>query len=102
MTGKADFVINFQLPRMLSGKILRSPYAHARIISIDSSKAEKLPGVKAVATAMNTPPIPTGSFLTDSYAFPADLKVRYVGDAVGAVAAETEEIAEEAIDLIDV
>lgn len=102
VTGKADFVVNFQLPNMLSGKVLRSPYAHARIISIDASKAEKLPGVKAVATATNTPPISIGSFVTDVYVFPADLKVRYVGDGVAALAAETEEIAEEAIDLIDV
>lgn len=102
VTGRAQFTINFQLPHMLYGKIVRSPYPHARIVRIEPSKAEKLPGVKAIVTAMNTPPIKLAAILADRYVFPPDLVVRYVGDAVAAVAAETEAIAEAAADLVDV
>ena len=102
VTGKAEFTMTFQLPRMLHGKVVRSPYPHARIVSIDTSKAEKLPGVKAVITAKDTPRIKLGVLYCDRDAFPADLTVRYVGDAVAAVAAETEDIAEKAAELVDV
>ncbi len=101
-TGRAEFPITFQLPQMLHGKIVRSPYPHAKILSIDTSKAEKLPGVKAVITAMNTPPIKLGTLYPDRYVFPADLTVRYIGDPVAAVAAESELIAEEAAGLVEV
>ncbi|MFC1872819.1 xanthine dehydrogenase family protein molybdopterin-binding subunit [Chloroflexota bacterium] len=102
VTGKAEFPISFQLPRMLHGKIVRSPYPHAKIVNIDTSTAERLPGVKAVITAINTPPLKLGGVFRDRYLFPADLVARYVGDAVAAVAAVTEAIAEEAADLIEV
>ncbi|MBP7331938.1 MAG: carbon monoxide dehydrogenase, partial [Firmicutes bacterium] len=54
-TGTAGFTSDMKLPGMLYGKVLRSPHPHARIVSIDTSEAEKLPGVKAVATYKNTP-----------------------------------------------
>lgn len=85
---------------MLYGKVLRSPYPHANIKSIDTSKAENLPGVKAVLTHKNAPqwymgvPVPHARIL--------DTTVRFVGDAVALVAAISNEIAEEALDLIDV
>ncbi len=53
-TGKARFTADLTLPRMLNGKILRSPYPRARILNMDTSKAEKLPGVKAVVTGPDT------------------------------------------------
>jgi len=102
VTGKAEFPITFRLPHMLHGKVVRSPHPHARIISIDTSKAERLPGVKVVVTAKNTPRIRLGALYRDRDAFPPDLTVRYVGDAVAAVAAETEDIAEEAAVLVKV
>ena len=55
VTGGRGYPVNVQLPGMLHGKLLRSPYAHARIISIDTSEAEKLPGVKGVLTAKDAP-----------------------------------------------
>jgi len=93
---------------MLIGKLLRSPYAHARIRRIDASRARALPGVHAVLTYADVPrvahstagqshPIPGP---LDTFSF--DTKVRHVGDRVAAVAAETEEIAEEALRLIQV
>lgn len=55
VTGEAQFTTDVKLPRMLHAKILRSPFAHARITNIDTSKAEKLKGVKVVATGKDTP-----------------------------------------------
>ncbi len=106
--GKPAFAADVQMPGMLYAKILRSPYAHARIKRIDVSKARALPGVYAVLTYQDIPrvvfstagqsdPIP-GPLDTVSL----DSKVRYVGDRVAAVAAESPEIAEEALRLIEV
>ncbi len=102
-TGMAEYVTDMQLPGMLYGKILRSPYAHAKILSIDTSKAKKLPGVKAVITFEDTSKIPfgTGCGRDDWYILAKD-KVRFVGDEVAAVAAVDEETAEEALELIQV
>ena len=58
VTGRANFGADFSLPDMLTGKILRSPHAHARIVSINLDKALALPGVKAVATAADLPEVP--------------------------------------------
>jgi len=101
-TGAANFPSDFRVPRMLHGKIVRSPYAHARIVSIDTLAAERLPGVEVITTALNTPPIPLAIGFCDKHIFPPDLIVRYVGDAVAALAAETEDIAEEAASLIKI
>jgi CO/xanthine dehydrogenase Mo-binding subunit len=102
VTGKAKYVTDLELPRMLFGKLKRSPYPHAKIISIDISQAEAMPGVKAVIVGdEETSPFRYGSGVEDEYILARD-KVRFVGDVVAAVAAETEEIAQEAVDLIDV
>ena len=60
VTGRARFGADFSLPNMLVGQVLRSPHAHARIRSIDTSKAEALPGVKAVLTSADLPELPGG------------------------------------------
>jgi probable selenate reductase molybdenum-binding subunit len=108
VTGKPRFVNDIDLPGTLHVKILRSPYAHARILSIDTSKAEVLPGVALVLTHENTPKT---RFTTAGQGYPEpspydtrmfDTKVRFVGDRVAAVAAETEAIALEALKLIEV
>ncbi|MDP2954522.1 MAG: aldehyde oxidase, partial [Chloroflexota bacterium] len=102
-TGGARFSNDIILPRMLYGKILRSPYPHARILHIDTGRAKGLPGVKAVVTGKDTAGVRFGVFreTRDQYAIPID-KVRYIGDEVAAVAAVDEDIAEEALGLIKV
>lgn len=108
VTGRPKFVADIDLPDTLYVKILRSPYAHARIKRIDTSKAEAIPGVALVLTHANTP---ARRFTTAGQGYPEpspydtrmfDTKVRFVGDRVAAVAAETREIAEEAIKAIEV
>jgi len=102
VTGKAKFCSDFNIPGMLHAKVLRSLYPHARIVGIDTTKAEKLPGVRAVVTGKDSPPASIGLYVTDQYALPRDNVVRTVGDPVAAVAADTIEIAEESLNLIDV
>ncbi len=111
VTGRAMYGADLKLPGMIYGKVLRSPHAHAKILSIDTSAAEKLAGVKAVMTAAD---LPTQKF---DYIGPervavnfwhvtrnimAREKVYYEGHAVAAVAAISNSIAEEAIALIKV
>jgi CO/xanthine dehydrogenase Mo-binding subunit len=98
--GKAHFIHDLQRPGMLYGKIKFSNYSHARIKHIDTSKADRLPGVKAVITANSTPEIRFG-FLRDNLALKKD-KVRQYRDEVAAVAAIDPDIAAEAIDLIHI
>ena len=102
-TGDVKFAADLIFPRMLVGKVLRSPHAHARILNIDTSRALKLPGVKTIITGADTPGIKWGVFpyTRDMAMLQAD-KVRYVGDEVAAVAAVDEETALEALNLIDV
>lgn len=102
-TGKALFSADLALPRMLCGKVLRSPYAHARILNIDTSKAEALPGVKAVVTNRDYSGEKWGVFryTQDQPFLPVD-KVRYIGEEVAAVAAVDEDTALEALELINV
>lgn len=106
--GKPAFAADFEMRGLLYAKVLRSPYAHARIKRIDTSRARALPGVAAVLTWQDIPrvvystagqsdPIP-GPLDT----FSLDNKVRFVGDRVAFVAAETPEIAEQALKLIEV
>ncbi|MGC2110785.1 MAG: molybdopterin cofactor-binding domain-containing protein [Candidatus Korobacteraceae bacterium] len=101
-TGAGKYADDFTLPGMLVGKILHSPYPHARIKSIDTSRAKALDGVVAVVTGEDAPNpygiLPVGH---DETALAVG-KVRYVGDHVACVAAVTEEIAERALELIDV
>jgi len=101
VTGKAVYGIDVKLPGMLHGKILRSPIPHGRILHIDTSKAEKIVGVKAVITAEDTPKIKYGAQIDDEYPLAVD-KVRYVGDEVAAVAAVDEETARGALEVIRV
>lgn len=101
VTGNAIFGTDIYRPGMLFAKALRSPYAHARIKRISTEKAKKLPGVKAIVTAEDTPNRLYGFWLRDLPVFARE-KVRYIGEPVAAVAAETEDIAEEAIKLIEV
>ena len=93
-TGEAIFGGDIYLSGMLHGKILRSKYPHARILNIDTSRAEKLPGVKAVITWRDAPDIKIG-FYTDDWRLFAKNKVRYRGDVVAAVAAIDSDIAAE-------
>ncbi len=100
VAGRALYIHDLKRPGMLYGKIKYSEYAHAKIKNIDTSKAEKLPGVRAVITGYNTPEIRIG-FIKDNFALKRG-KVRQFRDEVAAVAAVDPEIAEEAIDLIEV
>jgi 4-hydroxybenzoyl-CoA reductase alpha subunit len=106
ITGRAEYTFDVKLPRMLYGKILRSPYPHAKILNIDTSRAEKLSGVKGVVTGKDTLGIKQGIWrrfkeLCDEEILARD-KVRYSGEPVAAVAAVDEDTAEEALDLIEV
>jgi CO/xanthine dehydrogenase Mo-binding subunit len=97
VTGRARYAYDSQLPGLLYARVLRSPLPHARIRRIDASRAEALPGVRAVLSATNAPGI---HWYKDSYLF--HHTVRFIGDEVAAVAADTEEIAEDALRLIEV
>ncbi|HXV48647.1 MAG TPA: xanthine dehydrogenase family protein molybdopterin-binding subunit [Candidatus Binatia bacterium] len=101
VTGDSEYIADIYLPGMLVGKVLRSPFPHARIRHIDTSKAEKLAGVRAVVTAEDTIKRPWGAFFADQYILSVG-KSRYVGEEVAAVAAIDPDIAEAAIDLIEV
>jgi len=100
VTGTATYTADIRLQGMLYTKLLKSPHAHARIVKIDTSGAEKLPGVRAVLTGEDIP-YQFGIYMTDKYMLARD-KVRHVGEPVVAVAADTEEIAEQAVELIKV
>jgi xanthine dehydrogenase molybdenum-binding subunit len=97
VSGRARYTSDITLPGMLHLKVLRSPHPHARVVSIDTSKALALPGVKAVLTYKDMPAArwnPQMPILTDV--------ARFVGDDIAVVAAISEEIADEARDLIKV
>ena len=100
VTGEAKYVHDIKLQGMLYAKVKTSPYAHALIKSIDISKAKALPGVKAVLTGKDASQ-KLGIYMIDRPILACD-KVRYYGEAVAAVAAIDIEIAEKAIELIDV
>ena len=108
VTGTALYAADYSRPDLLYGKIKRSPHPHARILRIDASRALDLEGVRAVLSHENVPrvqhagapPPRAGGLVADQYIF--DNKVRFVGDGFAAVAAESEEIAEEALELIEV
>ena len=111
VTGRARFGADFNLPGQLVGRVLRSPHAHARIVSIDTSKAEKLPGVKAVVTRddfADQPSefIPAGEMMINYRDMVRNIlareKVLYEGHAVAAVAATSVAIAKRALKLIEV
>ncbi len=101
VTGRALYAADVVLPGMLWGKVLRSPHPHARIVSVDVSRAWKVEGVKAVITGKEVPGHLVGRRLRDMPVLCWD-KVRFVGDRVAAVAAESLDAAEEALQYIDV
>lgn len=107
-TGRALFTDDVELRGMLHARLLYSPHAHARILNIDTRRAEQLEGVRAVLTYKNVPRVVFSS-AGENYPEPPpydqvllDDKVRFVGDRVAAVAADSQEIAEEALALIEV
>ncbi|MEC9309077.1 MAG: xanthine dehydrogenase family protein molybdopterin-binding subunit [Chloroflexota bacterium] len=111
VTGAAKYGVDFNVPGMLHGKILRSPHAHAKIVSIDTSKAEAVQGVLAVATASDFPiiasrPLDYENFQGNPRLIAENIfaheKVLYKGHAVAAVAATSQHIAEAAVELIEV
>ncbi|MGH7685117.1 MAG: xanthine dehydrogenase family protein molybdopterin-binding subunit, partial [Vulcanimicrobiaceae bacterium] len=106
VTGRANYVANVELPGMLHAKLLRSIVPHAKIVRIDASKARELAGVHAVITgadiAARTDVYPTfGPVLRDQPILAID-RVRYIGEPIATVAAETTIIAQKALELIDV
>lgn len=101
VAGRTRFAADVILPGMLWGKILRSPHPHARIRRIDASAAWSVPGVKAVVTGQDAPGHLMGKVLRDMPVLCWD-RVRYIGDRVAAVAAETPEAADAALLRIDV
>jgi len=101
VSGQAIYGADVHFPNTLWGKILRSPYPHARIKNIDTSKAWQVEGVKAIVTGKDEPNHYQGKSIRDIPVLCWD-KVRYVGDKVAAVAAESREAAEEALHLIEV
>lgn len=112
-TGEARYTADLKLPGMLIGKVLHSPYPHANIKKIDTSKALALPGVEAVITVEDTPkhyyarsyrdsPMNAGGHLQHSDELILNEKCRYIGDHIAAVAAVDEKTADAALDLIEV
>ncbi len=99
-TGTATYTDDMKLPGMLYGRMLLSPHAHARIIRVDTRRAAVLPGVKAVLVGEDLP-YRVGLYMVDKPVL-ADGKVRYFGEPVAAVAATSEETAQEAVQLIEV
>jgi len=115
VTGRAKYTNDVQLPGMLYARVLRSPHPHARIRSIDASKARALPGVKAIITRENCQVVWGAGGIAGGQQYNDDVKkittqrryafnnpVRFVGDPVAAVAAESRHLAEQAIRLIAV
>ena len=101
VTGSAIYADDMQFgPGLYYGRLVRSPHAHALIRSIDASKALALPGVKAVVTGQDFPKN-IGLYLIDRPIFARD-RVRYVGEPVAGVVASSEEMAEEAAQLVEV
>jgi len=103
VTGKAKYASEegIGIPGMLYGKVLYSPYAHAKILSIDTSKASRIKGIRAALTGKDTPEHRTGWMVDDRHILCHET-VRFVGDAVAVVAADSIEAAEEALELIEV
>ena len=98
--GNGVYIEDLKFPGLIYGKVLRSSYAHAKIVLIDVSEAEKLPGVKGIVTGQDLPFLHGESCLDEPYL--AKGRVRYVGEAVAAVAAIDEETADRALALIKV
>jgi len=101
VTGRAIYAEDIRLPRMIYGVVVRSPHAHAKILSIDTTAALKLPGVRAVVTGRDIEMGYFGYEVRDMHIFALE-KVRYIGEPVAAVAAVTPDIAREAASRVNV
>ncbi len=104
VTGRTRYVADKKVQGALFGKVLRSPHPHARVLNVDTSRAVRMPGVRAVVTYDDSPGILYGDYnstIKDEYILAKD-RVRFVGDEVAAVAAVDEETAMEALSLIRV
>jgi carbon-monoxide dehydrogenase large subunit len=101
VSGKMRYAADIECPAALAAKILRSPLPHARIVSVDASKALKLRGVRTIITGADVAGVMVGLRMKDMPLLATD-RVRYVGEPVAAVAADSDEVAEEALNLIDV
>jgi CO/xanthine dehydrogenase Mo-binding subunit len=101
VSGKLRYAADVEIPGALWAKILRSPLPHARIEKIDTSQAAQLPGVHAVITCADIPPVMVGLRMKDMPLLARE-RVRFVGEPIAAVAADSVEIANEALNLIDV
>ncbi len=102
VTGRAKYTDDFIFPNMLYGATLRAKYPHAKLLKVDASKARQLPGVCAVLTYKDVPGSKNHGLVYNDWPVLCYDKVRYEGDAVAIVAAETQEIAQRALDLIEV
>ena len=101
LNGRALYAGDIKLAGMLHAKVLRSPYPHARIVRIDTAAARALPGVRLVVTGADTPAKLTGVHRKEHRILAVDI-VRHVGEEVAAVVATSEDIARDALDLIEV
>ena len=101
VTGRTQFAADVPISGLLWGKVLRSPVPHARIVRIDTSRTRTLAGVHVVVTGADLPSVYVGSRMKDMPVLARE-RVRFVGDPVAAVAAESREIAAEAVNLIEV
>src|SRR5256885_7582875 len=101
VTGRAVYAVDVVFPDMLWGRVLRSPIAYGRIKRIDVDGALALPGVKAVVTGLDVKGVKIGRQIYDMPVL-ADGVVRFAGEKIAAVAADSEEIAEQALEKIDV
>jgi CO/xanthine dehydrogenase Mo-binding subunit len=102
VTGRAKFTSDFETPRMLFGKIVKSLYPHARILRIDTTKAEGMSGVRTIVLPEDAPDMRFGHVLFDEYVLPRDNLVRCVDQPIAVVVADSPDIAEEAVDLVEV
>ncbi len=100
VTGAAQYTADLKFPRLLHVAVVRSPHPHARVLAVRTEKAARMPGVRAVVSGRDFP-LHTGIYLKDQTVFATD-RVRFVGDPVAAVAAETPEAAAEAAALVAV
>ncbi|MET3505778.1 xanthine dehydrogenase family protein molybdopterin-binding subunit [Halalkalibacter oceani] len=102
LTGETRFVEDISLPGQLAGGILRSPHAHARIVNIDTTKALEIEGVHAVLTAADVPRLAYGPTKYKDWNIFAESEVLFIGDEVAAVAADSKELVQAALQMIDV
>ncbi len=102
VTGRAIYAADLYFDNMLHAKVLRSEHPHARILQVDTTSARAIPGVAAVLTAADVPGAKNHGLAREDWPVLAYDKVRYLGDAVAVVAAESEKIAEQALELIEV